>query len=314
VPSIKDLRYWESYSIPNGVFKWVDDEIRQLDYYTSIENERIGIPQGGALSGLIANIILNKADKVVLETGAFYMRFCDDMIILHPDKETCEIAKEHYVNTLKELKLVPHNFKKEKDLFSKRKNTCKERKKLGAYSYEQFWNGKSKGPYKWASIDEGGFPWIGFVGYEINYEGDVRVRKKSFLKEIKKQNEVVSHVEKAIKVDMRKGKGSVAESVIHRLVGMSVGRVSLKNYNKVSNDLCWKNGFRELKSNKYSIQQIKQLDRNRNRRYYDLLKQLREPEEENKIKSKPRQLVHFNKPFSYYYQVLERGENENDDE
>lgn len=91
---------------------------------------------------------------------------------------------------------------------------------------------------------------------------------------------------------------------------MSVGRVSLKNYETVSNDLCWKNGFKELKPNKYSVQQIKQLDRNRNRLYYDLVKDLAEPEtdDETKIESKPRQIVHFNKPFSYYYQVIERQE------
>lgn len=311
VPSERDLKYWESYSIPNGVFKWVDNEFKRLGYYPSIETERIGIPQGGALSGLIANIMLNVADKVVLQTGAFYMRFCDDMIILHPDKETCDIAKELYVNALKGLKLVPHSFKQEDELVKKRKHTSKERKKLGTYSYEQFWNGKSKGPYKWASIDEGGFPWIGFVGYEISHEASVRVRKKSFLKEIKKQNEVVQEVTEAVKHGMRKSKVSVAESVIHRLVGMSVGRVSLRNFDKVSNDLCWKNGFKELKPNKHSIQQVKHLDRNRNRRYYDLLKLLKEPENDkiNKIDSKPRQVVHFNKPFSYYYQVLERNEN-----
>lgn len=312
VPLKSDLKYWESYSIPNGVFKWVDDEIKRFGYYTSIENERIGIPQGGALSGLIANIMLNVADKVVLQTGAFYMRFCDDMIILHPNKETCEIAKELYVNALKGLKLVPHSFKQESELVKKRKNTSKEKKKLGIDSYEQFWNGKSKGPYKWASIDDGGFPWIGFVGYEINHEGHVRVRKKSFLKELNKQKEVVVKIKKAVTHGMRKSKGSVTESAIHRLVGMSVGRVNLKNYETVSNDLCWKNGFKELKPNRYSIQQIKQLDRNRNRLYYDLVKELKEQEEEdaNKIESKPRQIIHFNKPFSYFYQVIERMRND----
>lgn len=111
---------------------------------------------------------------------------------------------------------------------------------------------------------------------------------------------------------MRKSKGSVTESAIHRLVGMSVGRVSLKNYETVSNDLCWKNGFKELKPNKYSVQQIKQLDRNRNKLYYDLVKDLAEPQiaDEDKIASKPRQIVHFNKPFSYYYQVIERVQND----
>jgi len=121
------------------------------------------------------------------------------------------------------------------------------------------------------------------------------------LKEIKKQEEVVEEVRKAVEHGMRKSKGSVTESVIHRLVGMSVGRVSLRNYETVSNDLCWKNGFKELKPNKYSVKQIKQLDRNRNKLYYDLLKDLKEYEgdDNNKLDSKPRQIVHFNKPLSY---------------
>ncbi len=308
VPLPEDTEYWKSYDIPNGHFKWVSIEFKNLGYYENVESERIGIPQGGALSGLIANIMLNVADKVILQTGAFYLRFCDDMIILHPDKTTCEVAKELYVNSLKGLKLVPHLFKSETELVAERKNTSKERKKIGLNSYASFWKGKSKGPYKWGSLSDECFPWIGFVGYEMHHEGHVRVRKKSFLKELNKQKEVVEDIRKAVKHGMRKSKGSVTESTIHRLVGMSVGRVSLKNYETVSNDLCWKNGFKELTPNKYSVQQIKQLDRNRNKLYYDLVKDLTEPEtdEENKIESKPRQIVHFNKPFSYFYQVIER--------
>lgn len=312
VPLRENLDYWESYDIPNGDFKWVTKEFKHLGYYENIENERIGIPQGGALSGLIANIILNVADKVVLQSGALYMRFCDDMIILHPDKTTCEVAKELYINTLRGLKLVPHPFKNDSELFQKRLNKSKERKKLGDHSYEPFWKGKSKGPYKWDTLNEGGYPWLGFVGYEIHYEGHVRVRKRSFLKEIKKQKEVVEEIRNAVKHKMRKSKGSVTESAIHRLVGMSVGRVSLENYKTVSNDLCWKNGFKELKPKKYSIQQIKHLDRNRNRLYFDLVNDLKEPtsEEEGLIKSKERQIIHFNKPFSYYFQVIERSKND----
>ncbi|MFN4085817.1 MAG: reverse transcriptase/maturase family protein [Spirosomataceae bacterium] len=312
VPSPEDTEYWKSYDIPKGYFKWVSKELSELQYYENIENERIGIPQGGALSGLIANIMLNIADKVILQTGAFYLRFCDDMIILHPKKSTCELAKELYVTTLKGLKLVPHHFKTDNELVSIRRNTSKERKKLGINSYEPFWKSKSKGPYKWGPINEESIPWIGFVGYEMHHKGHVRVRKKSFLKELNKQKEVVEEIRKAVKHGMRKTKGSVTESAIHRLVGMSVGRVSLKNYATVSNELCWKNGFKELMPNRYSIQQIKQLDRNRNKLYYDLVKDLKEQEEvgANKIKSKPRQIIHFNKPFSYFYQVIERKGND----
>lgn len=312
VPMPEDSKYWSSYEIPNGHFKWVLKEFKDLGYYDNINLERIGIPQGGALSGLIANIILNIADKVLLQTGAFYIRFCDDMIIMHPNKITCEIAKELYVKTLQGLKLIPHKFKKDDELLVERKNNSKERKKLGDHTYDPFWKGKSKGPYKWDSIIEGGFPWIGFVGYEIHHEGHVRIRKKSFLKELTKQKKVVEDIRKAIKKGMRKSNGSVIESAIHRLVGMSVGRVNLRNYKTASNDLCWKNGFKELSPNKYSVQQIKQLDRNRNKLFYDLVNELSEPkaEEKDKIESKPRQIIDFNKPFSYYYQVIERKLND----
>ncbi len=309
VPTKSDLAYWSSYVIPKGEFEWVGDRFKELEYYENIDTERIGVPQGGALSGLIANIVLNVADKEVLKTDVFYTRFCDDMLIIHPDLEVCKVAKENYINVLKGLKLVPHGFKLDKDLSEKRTKVIKGQPEI---TLAPFWKGKSKGPYKWDSISNEGFPWIGFVGYEMHNKGFVRVRKKSFHKELQKQSEVIDEIRKAVKYRMRKSKGSVTESAIHRLIGMSVGRVTLKNFDTVSNDLCWKNGFKELAMNTYSIQQIKQLDRNRNRLYYDLVKDLKEPvvEEENKIQSKPRQVIHFNKPFSYYYQVLERKEND----
>lgn len=315
VPLSEDIEYWGKYNIPKGNFKWVLEQFKELRYYENIEDERIGIPQGGALSGLIANIILNVADKGVLQSGAFYIRFCDDMIILHPDKATCEAAKEIYVGILKGLKLVPHGFAENSLLIKARKKNKRESRKLGDSTYEPFWQEKSKGPYKWDSIKEGGFPWIGFVGYELHYDGRIRVRKKSFLKEFNKQRAVVEEIRQAVRYGVRKSSGSITESAIHRLVGMSVGRVSLKNYNTVANDLCWKNGFKELKLNKYSVQQIKHLDRNRNKLYYKLVKELKNIEEAkgNKIKSNSRQIVHFNKPFSYYYQILERKENEEGD-
>jgi len=307
VPEKSDLSYWESYKIPNGEFGWVEKEFKQLGYYDDLHFERIGVPQGGALSGLIANIVLDVADKSVLKNDVFYTRFCDDMLIIHPELDVCEKAKADYLTALKELKLVPHEFNN--NLISDRK---KVRKNLPNTTFEHFWKGKSKGPYKWASINDNGFPWIGFVGYELHFEGHLRVRKKSFHKELEKQAEVVDEIRKAVKHSMRKSKGSVTESAIHRLVGMSVGRVTIKNFDKVLNDLCWKNGFKELAMNKYSVQQIKQLDRNRSRLYYDLLRDLKEAdvEEDKMIDSKPRQVIHFNKPFSYFYQVLERKEKE----
>jgi hypothetical protein len=351
VPLSSDIQYWESYSIPNGKFSWIEERLSDLNYYPDIDSERIGVPQGGALSGLIANIVLNEADKQVLKTDVSFIRFCDDMLIIHDNINECEKAKNIYLNSLEELKLVPHKFidelrKKTKSKGSKKslstKNNwfpririsslfsflkklrffqfrsnkivgkLKSEKKIRKYTFKPFWHTKSKGAYKWDSIENNGFPWIGFVGYEIHNEGNIRVRKNSLDKELKKQKKIVAEIEKAIELGQRKVKGYVIESAINRLIGMSVGRIGLNNFDEVSSDMCWKNGFKELKLNKDSTRQIKQLDRSRSKLYYNLLKTVKdlekEPEDENVGSTeKQRQIIHYNKPYSYYYQVLERS-------
>ncbi len=168
-----------------------------------------------------------------------------------------------------------------------------------------FWEGKSKGPYRWGECEKKCIPWIGFVGYEIHHNGDIRVRKNSLEKELKKQKVIIKEIENAINIGMRKPKGTATESAINRLIGMSVGRIGLDNFDEVSTDLCWKNGFKELTINEHSIKQIKQLDRNRNKLYYKLLREIKDPEIEKPQKEK-RQVIKYNKPFSYFYQILKR--------
>lgn len=294
MPKATDLEYWASYKIPRGEFSWVEQILSQ--HYDDISKERIGVPQGGALSGLIANIYLNQADIKMVGANVLYQRFCDDMIIIADNLEACEKSKEIYESVLLSLKLFPHQFKNATQLMSDNQD---ER------NYKLFWDGKSKGPYRWGKVDNNSFPWIGFVGYEINYLGEIRVRKKSLDKEIKKQKKIVNEIKRAIKVDMRKSKGTATESAINRLIGMSVGRIGLDNFDEVSTDQCWKNGFKELTLNPHSLRQIKQLDRNRSKLYYKLIKNIEDPELEPKG-SNHRQVIKYNKPFSYYYQVLER--------
>lgn len=341
IPKPNNLEYWDSYKITNGEFSWITDVISE--HYNDISQERIGIPQGGALSGLISNIYLNQADIELHGMNILYQRFCDDMIIISDNLNDCERAKEQYEKTLMKLKLFPHKFKEEKDLkasfttrenntfwekfistiklffntiplikdfyklhFQKKSNTKRSPKS----SYQLFWQGKSKGPYRWGKIEDNCFPWIGFVGYEINHLGEIRVRKKSLEKELKKQKTIIKEIENAIKIGMRKPKGTATESAINRLIGMSVGRIGIDNFDEVSTDLCWKNGFKELTINKHSIRQIKQLDRNRSKQYYRLLKDSKEPKREVS-EQKPRQVIKYNKPFSYYYQILERQKKQN---
>ncbi|HEY5535534.1 MAG TPA: reverse transcriptase/maturase family protein [Ignavibacteria bacterium] len=298
IPKRTDIAYWESYKIPNGIFTWVDEMV--TEHYNEFSTERIGVPQGGALSGLIANIYLNQADIELSKTTVFYQRFCDDMIIIHNNLTEIKQAKYIYKETLKRLKLFPHNFKNADELVLKGEDV-----KTKKNNYKPFWSGKSKGPYKWGEITDNGFPWIGFVGYEINIKGEIRIRKKSLEKELKKQKTIIKEIEKAILVGMRKPKGTATESAINRLIGMSVGRIGLDNFEEVSTDMCWKNGFKELTINEHSIRQIKLLDRNRSKLYYKFLKTAKEPDFEP-IGAEDRQIIKYNKPFSYYYQILER--------
>ena len=286
--------YFKEHGIEDGEFGWVEDEILNKNYYKSINNERIGIPQGGALSGLIANIVLNVADKNLsqfTDSGDFlYLRYCDDMLIVCSSKSECRDSKNLYYSSLEKLRLVPHSFK-----------TVERNNK-------DYWKTKSKEPYLWDQTN--GIKWIGFVGYEINREGEVRIRKSSLKKEMTKQFKVINEARKAIKDNQRRvKKGYIKESIVNRLIGMSVGRISLWNYDIPINDLCWINGFSEVNKNSHSSKQHRALDRNRNKHFRNFMKELEKMpkiEHANSGNTKSRRLIYYGKPFSYFYQSLEK--------
>lgn len=294
-------KYWEEKGIPNGEFGWVETELKELNHYEDIHQSKIGIPQGGALSGLIANIVLNYADEKVHKVAddeLLYLRFCDDMIIIHPKKEACTRAIDEYKNSLIDLKLVRHLPSSEEDLKMK------------------FWDSKSKSPYLWSANhkDDKGFCWIGFVGYEIHFEGHVRVRKSSLKREVNKQKEVVENIISAIEKKKRAKRGTIIESAINRLNGMSVGRIQMWNHQFLEPDMCWTNGFKKLNNNPYLVEQLKLLDRKKNHQIARLKKELSDEkysdetlvtnENEEVIKRENRKIIYYGKPFSYYGQVL----------
>lgn len=257
--------YWsEKHKIPGGHFGWVESDLIKLKYFKNVRNAKIGVPQGGAISGLIANLVLDYADKQILDLGLkklLYVRFCDDMVIIHPSKKDCTKASRVYTESLSKLNLIPHNF--ESNLSN---------------SPDSFWSDKikSKLPYKWSSNYKDSFPWFGFVGYEINYSGDLRVRKSSLKKEKQKQKEVVTQVLNAVKNGKRKNDGTICESAVNRLIGMSVGRVNIKNYSNIDSDMCWVNGFIKLKDNRHLKAQLKDLDRYRAKQMSFLIKSVKE--------------------------------------
>lgn len=290
--------YFEKFRIKNGEFEWVEKELLSSGNYKSLKNTKIGVPQGGALSGLIANIVLDYADKKMIKASdknTLYLRYCDDMVIIHPDKDKCLDLCNIYVKSIEQLKLIPH-----------------EAVKKLTNSEDSFWKAKSKGPYFWTADRNSGFPWISFVGYDIQYDGNVRIRKKSIKKEMGKQYATIEQVKHAIKKGLRVSKSKAKESLIYRLIGMSVGRVKLWNFDKMQNEkMCWVNGFQEITKNKYLVAQLKMLDRCRNKLFSKFKKWLRtidKPEETEIDRKSKRQLIYFGKPFSYYYQSSQRIE------
>jgi hypothetical protein len=281
--------YFRDKRVPAGEFEWVEEDLRKI--YSDKDIVEIGIPQGGALSGLIANIVLDYADRKILklnDENLLYVRYCDDMIIMHTDKRKCGIALSKYMEALKKLGLFPHEIGNE---------SCPK----------DFWKSKSKGPYEWC---EENVPWVGFVGYEINRSGEIRVRKKSLKKEKDKQKKLIDNVILAIKGNLRSSKNTVIESALNRLIGMAVGRVELWNYKYYKNDMCWAKGFNLLNDNKYSRAQVKSLDRSRRKNLMRLYKALYNIDDSNvkkKDKEVGRKIIFYGKPFSYFYQVIEKN-------
>lgn len=209
---------------------------------------------------------------------------------MHPNKSKCIKARNAYIHSLKNLKLVPHD------------------RELKLLNKKDYWKAKSKGPYKWSIDKIHGIEWIGFVGYEIHFNGYVRVRKSSIKKEMRKQFETIRKVKSAIVNDnIRKSTGTVEESVIKKLIGMSVGRFNLRNFKSAKNEMCWINGFTQINDNKYSRIQLKTLDRCRNKLFRKFKKELVNVKIDTidpKGSNKKREKVYYGKPFSYYYQGI----------
>ena len=104
----------------------------------------------------------------------------------------------------------------------------------------KFYDVKSKSPYKWGNASLRQIPWISFVGYQIHYSGEIRVRKASIKKEQTKQYKIVNKTIADIrKYGIKKSKEEIKDSVNKRLIGMSVGRIFLYD-TKNNSSLCCK--------------------------------------------------------------------------
>ena len=286
----EDKKYLRKHGFPNGHFEWVEEDLKHL-YGKRYTKKKIGIPQGGALSGFIANLVLDEVDKKLMELNdpdLLYLRYCDDMIMLHTDKTKLEKAANLYKSIIKHNKLFIH-----------------EPVTINHYD-ASFYDSKSRNIYEWGAPQNNMVPWISFVGYQIGYKGEIRIRKQSVEKEINKQEKIVNETIHQISHYPIKSPLRVIRSVIQRLQGMSVGHINLYSFDN-NPSLCWITGFCKLTNNYFSRKQMKRLDANRCKQIKRLCKEVRKyvnqvPKSnsvEDNSKNEP-EIIYSGKPFSYF--------------
>ena len=290
---------------PKASFPWPEDDLRS--FHGEGVLDEIGVPQGGALSCLIANAVLHKADKALRELSTregasfTYLRYCDDMILLAEKEGVCREAFDLYAREVKSRFLPIH-----------------QPKHPGLYS-EKFYEGKSHLPYLWGPKDTiVGIPWIQFVGYQIRHDGLVRVRLKSLKKELRKITSTADELLNLLRLGskntslaahIRKSRRQIKHRFQQKLISMSVGRIILGPSRQGLMPMCWASGFRGLKSRRIVLTTLKILDRHRERQIARVVRALsvlsaprRGPAEARKSDVLP----FYGCPFSDWSQFRER--------
>ena len=284
----------------NGYFKWIEETLIN-EYGKEYLKSRIGVPQGNAISCFISNLLLHSVDSKVKSVcnEIFYVRFCDDMILMHENKAKCEEGLEIYKTELKKNYLSFH----EPSICEN--YTTKE-------NWKRFWrDSKSKLPYIWANpkIIENAFPWLSFVGYQIKYDQEVRLRRDAIRKEKRKQVAQVENILKAIAIKegnlndtSRKSSRQLIFSLQTRFSSMSVGRIKLRTYKFDKQGLCWTNGFEIIKGkrNKSISKQLKQLDSFREKQVWRFKSELKSLNKKSENPDLIDDDMFFGSPYSYH--------------
>jgi hypothetical protein len=258
--------WFSSKGLINGQFDWVKDELNENFGQDYISKYKIGVPQGNAISCFISNLILHNVDEKVFnyQPDIFYVRYCDDMVLMHSEEEKCFNTLKKFMSELNKNFLLYHEPKKTKD-YKEKENSLR------------FWKNKSKEPFYWGDkhVHEDNVPWVSFVGYQVDFYGKIRVRKDTLKKETKKQIATTQKLLKALgklrndhiikSENSRWSINQIVSSLQQRLISMSVGRINVLNHKHPSEQgLCWTNGFKKLSRNKITSKQLKYLDRRRN--------------------------------------------------
>ena len=235
-----------------------------LAVYSSSETERRGLPQGGALSTVLANLVLRVADAAVQKVDdgrLFYARFCDDVVFVHPREEGCRRAMDAYAEALRGLELPLHPVE---DFVYRPADEAKTR----------YYGIKSKGPFRWraAEVGECGCaPWLSFLGSQIRYDGETRIRTESIENHIRSLGRETAAAVREIQggafppASRRRRTSGTGSSVAawfarfrNRLIAKGVGYVTAKVQDC---GMCWAGAFPRVTACADTKMQMRRLDR-----------------------------------------------------
>ena len=215
-----------------------------------------GLPQGGSFSTVLANLVLAEADRAVesVDDGQlFYARYCDDVVFVHPDEATCRRAMEAYAAALAKLDLPMHEVR-----------PFVYRPMDGTPT--QYYSIKSKGPFVWRDDVRGEVncaPWVSFLGSQVRYDGETRIRKESIEKHVRSLGRETAEAVRELQADaladqprpvVREWFGRFR----NRLIAKGVGYVTAKVKDC---DMCWAGAFPNVTGCAETKMQMRRLDR-----------------------------------------------------
>lgn len=157
---------------------WVD----QIMELSEQEKCKRGVPQGGALSLVVANVVLNDVDQVIVshpDKDRLFVRYCDDMILMHTDRDKCQRLMAAYAESLSEHGLYYHDFESVADA---KKPTDPN------LTTDHFWKIKSHHTFLWGDGEGDSNRYIGFLGYEMRRNGNMRLRRSNIIRFKEKTN------------------------------------------------------------------------------------------------------------------------------
>lgn len=286
---------------PQAKFKWPEPELRAIHPSQGLWG--IGVPQGGALSCLIANAVLHIVDDEMEQLmhdhprKLLYLRYCDDMILLATDRALGIKALDTYCTSVTALGLLIH--------------PCKHVLKYT----KAFYTGKSHYCYQWGP-GKSAIPWIQFVGYQLRHDGLVRIRPRSLKKQRRRMTDITDAVLKALNPGRQKpgaitplcpGVRRTAKQIAHRLhqrlIAIAVGRRQLGHNLATIMPMCWCHGFRGLRHRRIVSSSLKMLDRHREHQVSRVVRRLKRQQLPHAPPvNKDRALKFYGLPFSYWGQ------------